>query len=63
MLLAVELLKEAKPYAEEGVHPQVIIRAYRNACELVCSYVRECEGRRSDIGLGKEQDQGAVCQH
>ena len=36
VLLAVEFLKEAKPYAEEGVHPQIIIRSFRNACELVC---------------------------
>ncbi len=36
VILAVEFLKEAKPFAEEGVHPQIIIRAYRKACELVC---------------------------
>eukprot|EP00026_Physarum_polycephalum_P004918 Phypoly_transcript_04944.p1 GENE.Phypoly_transcript_04944~~Phypoly_transcript_04944.p1 ORF type:complete len:561 (+),score=113.84 Phypoly_transcript_04944:216-1685(+) len=41
VLLAVELLKEAKPYAEEGVHPQVIIRAFRNACELAKNKIKE----------------------
>ncbi|CAH8552525.1 unnamed protein product [Heterobilharzia americana] len=28
-LLATEFLKQAKPFLEEGVHPSVIIRAYR----------------------------------
>uniref|UniRef100_A0A7S3AKL4 T-complex protein 1 subunit eta n=1 Tax=Haptolina ericina TaxID=156174 RepID=A0A7S3AKL4_9EUKA len=34
VLLAGEFLREAKPYIEEGVHPQVIIRAFRTACSL-----------------------------
>lgn len=41
VLLAVEFLKEAKSFAEEGVHPQVIIRAYRKACELAKNYIKE----------------------
>jgi len=35
VLLAGEFLKQAKPYIEEGVHPQVIIRAFRKAAVLV----------------------------
>merc|ERR1719440_296568 len=34
VLLAGELLRECKSYVEEGVHPQVIIKAYREACKL-----------------------------
>ena len=34
VLLAGEFLREAKPYIEEGVHPQVIIKAYREACAV-----------------------------
>lgn len=34
-LLAGEFLKAAKPFIEEGVHPQVIIRGYRKALQLV----------------------------
>merc|ERR1719446_383578 len=34
VLLAGEFLRECKPYIEEGVHPQVIIKAYREACRL-----------------------------
>jgi T-complex protein 1 subunit eta len=41
VLLAVEFLKEAKPYAEQGVHPQIIIRAYRKACELAKNKIKE----------------------
>jgi T-complex protein 1 subunit eta len=36
VLLAGEFLKEAKPFVEEGVHPQNLIRSYRTACNLVC---------------------------
>ncbi len=36
VLLAGEFLKECKPFVEEGVHPQVIVRAFRKATHLVC---------------------------
>ena len=35
-LLAAEFLKQVKPYVEEGLHPQIIIRAFRTATQLVC---------------------------
>lgn len=35
VLLAGEFLKEAKPFIEDGVHPQNLIRSYRTACHLV----------------------------
>lgn len=35
VLLAGEFLKEAKPYIEDGVHPQNLIRSYRAAGNLV----------------------------
>lgn len=34
-LLAAEFLKQIKSYVEEGVHPQIIIRAFRTATQLV----------------------------
>lgn len=37
VVLAGELLKEAKPFIEDGVHSAVIIRAFRTATSLVCS--------------------------
>uniref|UniRef100_A0A8I3NU05 T-complex protein 1 subunit eta n=1 Tax=Canis lupus familiaris TaxID=9615 RepID=A0A8I3NU05_CANLF len=33
-LLAAEFLKQVKPYVEEGLHPQIIIRAFRTATQL-----------------------------
>jgi len=41
VVLAGELLKEAKPFVEEGVHPQVIIRGYRKAAELAKNKIKE----------------------
>ena len=39
VLLAGEFLKQCKPFIEEGVHPQVIVRAFRRATSLVQSPV------------------------
>ena len=40
-LLAAELLRLAKPFVEDGVHPQVIIRAYRKAGALAAARLKE----------------------
>ena len=37
VLLAGEFLKQVKPFVEEGVHPQIIVRAFRKATTLVSS--------------------------
>jgi len=43
VLLAGEFLKQCKPFIEEGVHPQVIVRAFRRATSLVhCFYSVPC---------------------
>ena len=39
VLLAGEFLKQAKPFIEEGVHPQIIIKAFRRAAFLVSSKI------------------------
>lgn len=41
MLLAGELLKECKSFIEEGVHPQVIARAFRLATQLALKRIKE----------------------
>ena len=41
VLLAGELLREAKPFVEEGVHPRSIVTAYRSACRLAVARVKE----------------------
>lgn len=40
-LLAAEFLKVARPFIEEGVHVQVIIRHFRRACQMATDIVRE----------------------
>ena len=35
VVLANEFMKEAKHFVEEGVHPQLVIKAYREASTLV----------------------------
>jgi len=40
VLLAGEFLREAKPFVEDGVHPQLIIKAFRTAATLAVEAVR-----------------------
>ena len=35
MLLAAQMLKEVRGYIEEGVSPQIIMKGFRQACQLV----------------------------
>jgi len=39
VLLAAEFLREAKPFIEDGVHSQNLIRSYRTAGSLVRTYI------------------------
>lgn len=41
MILAGELMKEAKQFVEDGVHPQVIIKGYRQALDLALQKLSE----------------------
>jgi len=41
VVLAGELLKQAKQFIEDGVHSTIIIRGYRKACELAKEKIRE----------------------
>uniref|UniRef100_A0A3B3T9R3 T-complex protein 1 subunit eta n=1 Tax=Paramormyrops kingsleyae TaxID=1676925 RepID=A0A3B3T9R3_9TELE len=40
-LLAAEFLKQVKSYIEEGMHPQIIIRAFRTATHLAVKKIKE----------------------
>jgi len=40
-LLAGEFLKQLKPYVDEGVHPQIIVRAVRKALQMALKKIRE----------------------
>ncbi|GAA6029621.1 hypothetical protein JCM8097_000967 [Rhodosporidiobolus ruineniae] len=41
VLLAAELMREARPFIEDGVSPHVIIKAYRKAAELAIARIKE----------------------
>ena len=41
VLLAGEFLKQSKSFVEEGVHPQIIVRAFRRATQLSVQKIRE----------------------
>jgi len=41
VILAGELLKESKSFVEEGVHPRIIVRGFRAACELAKAKIKE----------------------
>lgn len=40
-LLGAELLKQCKPFVEDGLHPQVIIRSIRKGCQLCIDKINE----------------------
>lgn len=72
VLLAGEFLKEAKPFIEDGVHPQNLIRSYRTASYLVYdmnffSQVRlhsSCSILNiTNNVIGNREDQRTSCQH
>ena len=46
VLLAGEFLKQVKPFVEEGVHPQIIVRAFRKATTLVSCNAHRANNRR-----------------
>ena len=41
VILAGEFLKQIKGYVEEGVHPRIIVKAYRKAAQLAIDRINE----------------------
>ncbi|KAI0240632.1 T-complex protein 1 subunit eta [Lamellibrachia satsuma] len=41
VILAGEFLKQIKPFVEEGVHPQIIVRAFRKATSLAVQRIKD----------------------
>ena len=41
VLLASEFLAQLRPYIEEGVHPQVVIRAMRKGTQMAVEKIKE----------------------
>lgn len=52
VLLAAEFLKECKAFVEEGVHPQAIVRAFRQAAQIAVARVKEIS---TDISTGRDE--------
>lgn len=55
VLLAGELLKLAKPFIEEGVAPQIIIKGYRQACELALQRIHQIAVSINAIGKSEQE--------
>lgn len=43
MLLAAEFLKEARGFVEDSMHSRIIIKGYRDACQLALTKIKELE--------------------
>ncbi|RHY33602.1 hypothetical protein DYB32_001495, partial [Aphanomyces invadans] len=43
VLLGGEFLRQAKPFVEENMHPQTIIKSYRKACQLAVQKIRDIQ--------------------
>ncbi|XP_014661724.1 PREDICTED: T-complex protein 1 subunit eta-like [Priapulus caudatus] len=41
VLLAAEFLKQAKPFVEDNVHPQIIVKSYRKAANMAVLKIKE----------------------
>ena len=41
VLLAGEILKNCKPFVEDNVHPQIIVRGLRKATQLALQKIRD----------------------
>jgi len=55
VLLAGELLKAAKPFIEEGVHPQIIVKGYRRACKVATDKLKHLA-----VDMSKTKDEEYV---
>jgi len=56
VLLAGEFLRESKPFIEEGVHPQVIVKAFRDANKLAVAKLNEIAVKLDEQDPAKRRD-------
>ncbi len=54
--MAGAILKNCKPFVEDNVHPQVIVRGLRKATQLSLEKIREIavKVKKDDPGYGKQ---------
>lgn len=56
VLLGAEFLKQAKPFIEENMHPQMIIKSFRKAGQLAVQKIRDIEIRVAESDeVGRRQ--------
>ena len=55
-IFAGELLKESKQFIEEGMHPSVIIRGYREAMHQCIARIKECSIKIADDSVEGRRD-------
>ena len=56
VLMSAELLKEAKQYVEEGMHPQVLIKGYREALNVCLDRIRAISLKLADKSVEEKRD-------
>jgi len=61
VLCAGELLKQAKQFIEEGMHSQVIIKGYREACNQCVDRIREISVKIGDKSEAEKRDLLVKC--
>lgn len=61
VLLSAEFLKQSKSFIEEGMHPMVIIRGYRRACELAVEKIRSMQVPLADDLVATRRDMLEKC--
>jgi len=50
-LIAAEIMKNAIPFLEDGVHPQLVVKAYRKACNIAIGHINNIS-----VKIDREQD-------
>lgn len=61
VILAGEFLRESKPFVEEGVHPQSLIRSFRQAGELAVQRVKDLSISIDDKSEEEKKDMLKKC--
>lgn len=59
--MAGELLKQAKPYIEEGIHAQVVIKGYRTALKKCLERIQEISVKINDKSADERRDMLIKC--
>ncbi|VDN23372.1 unnamed protein product [Gongylonema pulchrum] len=54
IILAAELLNRSKPFIEDGVGPQLLVRAYGKACDEAVSRLKELAVPVTDVASNRE---------